>query len=604
MELVNTPFNELPISLFTEPWQDSDDFLWAATTPGAHDLVIHFANLFDDAGEAAFVCDLSGAEEVERNLACALVRHMAKYRQLRYQEYDTTAELTKNRADLAEAQSKLAGAQAELAKNQAHAIELQQENAVLKKAIFGASSEKQAASEDPAASNAPESEGTSRPAKAPAHLRSVKNAGRKPLPASLPRDSIEFDLPADKRCCSCCHGELHHVGVDVSEQLVVIPARYRVRRRVRQKYACLACGKIVCAEMPQSMIPGGTYSSAEFLAHIASSRFQFGLPYYRLETMFEQAGLNVTRTTLANAMITCAEKLSPLMAVLQGELLSQPIIHADETVMQVLREPDRAATSKSYLWLYRSCASATKQVVLFDYQETRAGQHASDFLAPEGGAFKGWLQVDGYSGYNKVPSITRVGCMAHVRRKFVNALEVLPSDSRERTEAARALQWIEKLYAIERKLADQPPKERRRVRQEASNPILDELGAWLQQMKANVLPKTLLGRAVTYAADQWAYVARYIDDGRLAIDNNIAEREIKQVVIGRKNWLFADSQQGANANAVFYSLVRTAVANGLNPYDYLVHVFERLPAMKTAAEVETLAPWNCRTLVDDDRLAA
>ena len=596
VELVRTAPDCLPISILDEPFQDSDDFLWATTTPDDRELVIHFANLFDDVGDAAFVCNLSSAGAAERNLARSLVRHLEHYRQLAEREGDWVA-------NLEETQARLSAAQAELAKVRARAAELEQENTVLKKTIFGTSSEKNPASGD--STGQEPAPGHCEPGRKPIPLRSVTGAGRKPLPASLPRDTVEYDVPAQERACPCCHGALHHIGEDVSEQLIVIPARYRVRRRVRHKYACLACGQIVSADMPRSMIPGGTYSSAEFLAHVATSRFQYGLPYFRLEAMLQQAGLNITRTTLADAMITCSERLSPMMSVLQSELLSQSIVHADETTMQVLRERDRAATLKSYLWLYRSCDSAPRQVVLFDYQETRAGEHPRKFLAPDDKhKFKGYLQVDGYSGYNQIPAVIRVGCMAHVRRKFVSALEVLPQDSRVGTEAARVLEWIGKLYAIEQNLKNQPARERWRTRQVESRPILDELNTWLRQMQDKVLPKSLLGKAVDYAVDQWPHISRYIEDGRLAIDNNIAEREIKQVVIGRKNWLFANSPEGAHANAVFYSLVRTAVANGLDPYDYLMYVFESLPAMRTAAEVEILAPWNCQALREERRHVA
>jgi hypothetical protein len=242
--------------------------------------------------------------------------------------------------------------------------------------------------------------------------------------------------------------------------------------------------------------------------------------------------------------------------------------------------------------LYCSAAKANKPVVIFEYQATRSGSHPVKFLTgDDNDRFRGYLSTDGYSGYNNIAGVTRVGCMAHVRRKFDEAIKILP-DGTENSYAHQAMKMIGKLYTIERKLSDHPPKHKYHVRQAESLPILSELKLWLDKLHLDVTPKSLLGKAIGYARSQWSYVSRYVDDGRLAIDNNIAEREIKAFVIGRKNWLFADSTDGAEANAVMYSLVQTAVANGLEPYKYLRHVFERLPYMKNSKDVESLLPWN------------
>jgi transposase len=427
------------------------------------------------------------------------------------------------------------------------------------------------------------------------------NAGRKPLPANLPRERVEYKLPQEKQFCECCSGKLHEFGEEMTERLTVIPAKYKVIQHVRQKYVCRNCDKFTVAEGPKSLIPGSSYSSPEFLADVAVKRYQFGLPYYRQETIFNHAGLPFNRTTLANLMIGCVDKLQPLYAVLKSELRNQDIVHADETTFQVLKESNRTPQSNSYAWLYRSAAKSNKPVVLFEYQATRSGHHPLKFLTgDDNDRFKGYLSTDGYSGYNNISGVTRVGCMAHVRRKFDEAIKILPTGT-ENSYAHQAIKMIANLYGIERKISDQPPEIKYKIRQAESLPILHEMKQWLDKLYPDVVPKNLLGKAINYALSQWSYVSKYVEDGRLAIDNNIAEREIKAFVIGRKNWLFADSTDGAEANAVMYSLVQTAIANGIEPYKYLCHVFERMPYMKNSRDVESLLPWNVK-FADNENL--
>lgn len=226
--------------------------------------------------------------------------------------------------------------------------------------------------------------------------------------------------------------------------------------------------------------------------------------------------------------------------------------------------------------------------MIFDYQMTRAGMHPKNFL--EG--FNGYLHVDGYAGYGSVINAIRVACVAHLRRKFVDAEKILPDGAHELSFARQAINMIGELYGIERKLADQSQEVKYEVRNRESIPILRQFKKWLDDMKPEVAPKGALGKAIHYAIEQWPAMLRYVDDGKLAIDNNIAEREIKQLVIGRKNWLFADTPDGAIANATLYSLVQTAKANGLEPYAYLRQVFAALPNMTTSDEVKQLLPWN------------
>jgi transposase len=472
-------------------------------------------------------------------------------------------------------------------------VELEEQVAQLRQMVFGTSSE-QMPSGTETSQPEPVADLDSAAAADPKVVdlskeRAARNAGRKPLPDHLPRELHIHDASS----CPCCQGKsLHMIGEEATEQLTVEPARFKVLRHLRKKYRCKSCEKVFTAAGPKHLIEKSSYASPEFLAYVACSKYQYGLPFYRQEAIFNQAGLPVNRTTLANLMMGTADKFLALYAVLREALLKQDAIHADETNIQVLKEPGRKATTKSWLWLYRSREAEPHQVVLFEYQQTRAGEHPRRFLDIDGPlAFKGFLQVDGYGGYNNLSGLTRVGCMTHVRRKFAAIVKPLPSQACN-TPAHHALELIGKLYGIERRINGSSDRIRYRVRQQESVPILDELKAWLDEMQPKVTPKGELGKAIGYALDQWAAVRRYVDDGRLAIDNNIAEREIKAVVIGRKNWLFADSVDGAHTNAVMYSLVQTAKANGLDPFDYLRYVIETLPKLRTAAEIHVLLPWN------------
>jgi transposase len=467
---------------------------------------------------------------------------------------------------------------------------LKEQNATLSRKIFGTSSEQSAAPKD-----VPEPDqlqaNEPKPETAKILKLAPKSAGRKPLPPELPRETINHSLSVEEQSCPCCQNQLCKCGEEVIERLSVIPEHYRVTRHVQTKYVCRTCETFTVAKAPKSMIPGSSYGSPEFLASVAVKRYQYGLPFYRQEQIFKSMGLPFNRTTLANLMITCADKLTSMYEVLKDELRSQPIIHADETTIQVLKEPGREAQSKSYVWLYRSAQNAFRQIVLFDYQETRAGKHPLQFLSgDEGSTFKGYLCVDGYPGYNKIPNVTRVGCMAHLRRKFDEALKALPTGA-EGSLALYALDMIGKLYCIEKEISADPPDKRYRIRQDQSIPILEKIKAWLEDLQPKVVPKSLLGKAINYALEQWYAVSRYVEDGNLAIDNNIAEREIKPFVIGRKNWLFADSVDGAYANAVMYSLVNTAIANGVDPYLYLYHLFEKMPYANNVDDVRNLLPW-------------
>jgi transposase len=380
---------------------------------------------------------------------------------------------------------------------------------------------------------------------------------------------------------------------EIRREIEIIPAQAHVVKHVRHVYACRECQKndtttpILTAPMPNPVIPN-SIASPSAVAFIACQKYVEGHPLYRQEKQLTHFGLQIPRQTLANWMIKGADWLDPLYDRMHRHLLSQGVLHADETTVQVLKEPERAARTKSYMWLYRSGRDGPP-IVLFDYQRTRSGEHPRRFLS----GFSGYLHVDGYAGYNKVPEAVLVGCWAHARRKFYEALEALPPGVILTNSAAKqGVDFCDSLFKIERQIAEATDKERLEVRREQSRPLVDAMEQWLAKQK--VLPKTLLGQAVGYCRNQWDKLNAYLEEGRLEIRNNAAERAIKPFVIGRKNWLFSDTPKGAKASARIYSVIEIAKENGLNPYSYLTHLFEELPNrdLKDVEAVDDLMPWS------------
>lgn len=472
--------------------------------------------------------------------------------------------------------------------------ELEEQLAIARQREFGISSEQKDAA-DPRFQATSTTPIDSEPALRRRPRVITSNVGRKPLPAHLPRDEVRHEISPAQRRCADCNEPLTELSPDVAEELYVVPAQFRVRRTSCSNYVCRCCNKITKTPTPKRMFPGSSYGSPEFVSHVAVAKYQFGLPLYRQVAMAAAQGIPFNRTTLANLMIAAGDRLTSIYQHLREDLIKQPVIHADETVLQVLKEPGRAPQSTSYLWAYRSAAKNNHQVVLFDYQQTRAGNHAKEFLKDtDGKEYTGTLHTDGYAGYNRLESSKRVACMAHIRRKFVKIIDSLPDDQKSLTAAAEVLELIGRLYGIERDGKDLHDDQLLELRNRESKPLVAKIKRWLLEHRDIAMPKSALGRAIQYALDQWSAMERYLDDARSPIDNNIIEREIKQVVIGRKNWLFSDTTDGAYANAVLYSLVLTSLANGIDPYRYLVTVISRLPQVTSAAEVEALLPWNLK----------
>jgi transposase len=424
-------------------------------------------------------------------------------------------------------------------------------------------------------------------------IKSKVKSGRKPLPKKLKRIVIEHDLSNHEKICDCgC--QKTHIGDEVSEQLDIIPAVIQVIQHRRKKYACKTCeGKIQVAALPPQAIPKSN-ASPGLLAHIAVAKYQDGLPLFRLEVIFARLGIHLPRNTMANWMIKCRELLQPLYNILNDQLLESGYIHMDETPVQVLNEPDKTAESKSYMWV-RKTGDPNKPIVLFDYASSRKADVAQSLL-PD---YQGYLQTDDYAGYNKVAQtegVTQLGCFAHTRRKFVDAQKVAPSIKGKVSKADMAVHLIAKLYAIEKEIKDKSIEERYEIRQKKSKPQLEKIKEWLDKSLRGTLPKGKSGIALSYMNKNWIKLTEYITDGRLNIDNNPVENAIRPFAIGRKNWLFSDSQKGADASAMLYSMIETAKANNIEPYQYLRAVFTKLPQAESVKDIEKLFPWNIELL--------
>ena len=412
----------------------------------------------------------------------------------------------------------------------------------------------------------------------------------------LPVERIDYELPEDARICETCGDQLHEMSTEVSRKLKIIPAQVIVEEHVRHIYGCRTCentgtsATIVNAPMPVPAIPRGIASESA-IAYVITQKFQFGLPLYRQQQAWKMLGISISRQTMANWVIEASERwLTLIYERMRQCLLKQDIIQADESVLQVLKEPDRPATTNSYMWLYRT-GQDWPPIVLFNYQTTRASKHPTQFLS----GFKGYLITDGYAGYNNLPDIINVGCWSHARRNFTDTLKAMPKNTSGKPCAAEeGLAFCDKLFEIERKLKDKTAKERYEERLKQSKPILDEFYKWLRFQKPRTTPKSHLGKAINYCLNQWEKLIAFLKDGRLEIHNNRSERSIKAFVIGRKGFLFANTPKGAMASAVAYSIVETAKENGLKPFEYLSYILQALPNsdIKDQNILDTLLPWS------------
>jgi len=434
----------------------------------------------------------------------------------------------------------------------------------------------------------------------PTHKR--KKPGRKPLPKDLPRIDVIHDLAEEEKLCQCGCVKTR-IGEEVCEKLDIIPAKIQVIRHIRYKYACKGCegvesdeGAVKVAPLPAQIIPQGI-ATPGLLAYIITSKFVDSLPFYRQEKMFERIGVEISRASMANWAIQVAEKCQPLVELLKNGIRSGPLINIDETTVQVLKEPGRANTTKSYMWVFRG-GTEGHPLILYQYHPSRSGGITKDFI---GDNYQGYVQTDGYGGYDFLKDrtgVVHVGCWAHARRKFMEALKARKSNKKTSGQkvgsAEISLNYIRKLYAVESE-ADEKGyigNPRYRLRQEKAKPLLDEFKVWLDKRSLQTPPKGLLGKAINYTLGQWDSLIQYTNTGFLRLDNNLLENNIRPFVVGRKNWLFSGHPRGAEASATLYSLVITAKENGLEPYHYLRFVFEELPSVDTEEDYQKLLPQN------------
>lgn len=431
--------------------------------------------------------------------------------------------------------------------------------------------------------------------------KTKKRKQRKSLDEHLPVTIVTYSLPEEERVCSCCGNSTHVMTTETRRDISIIPAQVYVTEHQREIYSCRVCERegietpIVKAPAPNPVLPK-SMASPSVLAYVLTQKFQAGLPLYRLEEQFRQLGASLSRQTLSNWVLSATERwIAPLYELMKQTLLKQGVLHADETTLQVLREEGRKASSKSYMWLYRTGQSGPP-CVLYDYQTTRSAKHAKRFLE----SFRGTLHVDGYQGYDGLPGITLSGCWAHARRKFIEATRSV-SQKQGTTLSEEAISRIGTFYQLEKEIAELEkktgrwdPETRLRIRTEKSLPLVKAYFAWLKSIRPQILRKSPLGEAVTYALNQEKKLMQPFLDGRLDIDNNLAERTIKPFVIGRKNWLFAVTPKGATSSAMAYSLVVTAKENGLNIFNYLQYLFSALPNINTSDEKELARylPWS------------
>lgn len=427
-----------------------------------------------------------------------------------------------------------------------------------------------------------------------------RKGGRRLLPGNLPRIEEVHDIPEDEKVCGCgCR--LSRIGEDVTEQLDIVPRQCRVVRHIRPKYACRQCegvesdkGAVQIAPPPVQLLPK-TIATPGLMASVVVEKFADGLPLYRQAARFSREGIEISRGTLSNWVVRVGALCDPLLRVLREELRAGPLINIDETPVQVLNEPGRANTTKSYMWVFRGGMSPPGSVVVFDYRPTRS---AEDILKEYLTGYGGCVQTDGYIGYEVLSdlSITHAGCWAHVRRKFVEVVQAVEKarkgKERRGGSADEALLKIRRLYDIEREASHREltGDDLLAFRHERTLPVLEEFHGWLQARIGQTPPKGLLGAAMNYALKQWDRLMVYVSNPHLGLDNNAAENAIRPFAVGRKNWLFAGSPAGARASANLYSLVETAKANGLEPYRYLRFLFERLPHAKTPEDYRNLTP--------------
>lgn len=424
----------------------------------------------------------------------------------------------------------------------------------------------------------------------PAHQRKTKRVS---FPDNLPVIDIIHDLDEDEKFCPHDNQALRHFSDECHKQLDYIPAKVTVLNHVRRKYMCPCCNDyFITAKKPAQPIEK-SIASPGLLSQIATHKYCDGLPLYRQSNLiFKRLGVELDSTSMANWMIKCGQLVQPLINLGLDVLRAQDVLFMDETVTQVLKETGRSASQQSRMWIMTN--NTDQRMVLFHYSPTRETCVAELML----GDFKGTLMTDGYAVYDavaKTNDLTHLGCWAHARRYFKEASDAQPKGTVGKPE--QALSYIQKLFQIEAKIKAEKTDKKYHVRQQESIPALAALKKWLDKSLKHPVKSAKLTKALTYLSNQWCKLSRYTENGAWPIDNNHAENCIRPFVVGRKNWLFSTSVEGAKASANLYSLVESAKANNLEPSAYLKTVFTLLPQAETVDDIETLLPWNINKVV-------
>ena len=425
------------------------------------------------------------------------------------------------------------------------------------------------------------------------------------IPEGIPVEQTEHRLEGEELICPQCGEAMTEIGKEVVRTLKFIPAQAVVHEDIYYTYACKECSEtadegcetpVVKAPREKNIIPG-SFATPEAIAHIITQKFVMGSPLYRQERELNRKGIQLSRQTMSNWILKATEDyLAPVYEQLHKELLTRDVLHADETTLQVLHEPGKKPQSDSYMWLYRTGGDTNIPIVLYEYQPGRGAKHPKEFLR----GYKGYLHTDGYSGYHDLDKdITVVGCWAHARRKFDEAVKSLPKGKAKGSSASQGLTYCNLLFGIEQEIAGKTIEERYEQRLKQAKPVLDAMFAWANSRTA--APKSALGTALHYVKEQWSYLTNYLKDGRLEISNNRAERSIKPFVIDRKNFLFVNTPKGATGSAIMFSMIQTAIENGLDPYKYLTWLMKTAKDANLTDEktIQMLLPWNapaeCRT---------
>jgi transposase len=419
--------------------------------------------------------------------------------------------------------------------------------------------------------------------------RTASKPARRPLPPHLPRE-LKTHEP-EQQCCPECGGTLSKLGEDISEMLEYIPESFKVIRHVRPKLSCTACDVIVQAPAPSRPIERGIAGPA-LLAHVLTSKYCDHLPLHRQNAIYARQGVDLEDSTLADWVGASSRLVQPLVEALRRYVLGGNKLHADDTPVPVLA-PGNGKTKTGRLWTYvrddRPAGDTSAPAVWFSYSPDRKGEHPQQHLRD----FTGTLQADAYAGFNQLYENGRIqeaACWAHVRRKFYELMEAHRSPI-----ATEAVERIAALYAIESEIRGRAPDERRQIRHARSRPLLDAMHGWLEASLAKLSKKSDTSAAIRYALALWDALVRFCDDGRIEIDNNSAERALRCVAIGRKNYLFAGSDRGGERAATFYSLIGTAKLNGLDPEAYLRELLTRI-ADHPVNRIAELLPWNIATV--------